>query len=274
MRYKGIVITDFDGTLLKNDQQICEKDIDTLHILREQNYCRTIATGRSLFSIQKIIGQDFPIDYIIFSTGAGIINWKTKEIFYKQSIKKEVYKEAFDLLKAYKIDFMLHKAIPENHHFLFYTFNESNSDFWNRVELYGKYAIKGNGFESAYDEASQLIAISDDASKYEKVKQELDNLKVIRATSPLNHKSTWIEIFNPNVSKGITAKWLWNFLQIPKASSLGIGNDYNDFDLLEETEYSFVVDNAPTELKSKYQNTKSNDENGFSNAVFQSFGIK
>jgi hydroxymethylpyrimidine pyrophosphatase-like HAD family hydrolase len=48
---------------------------------------------------------------------------------------------------------------------------------------------------------------------------------------------------------------------------MGIGNDFNDTDLLNYTDFSYVVENAPKELREKYQPVKSNNESGFSEAV-------
>lgn len=268
-----MVITDLDGTLLKNNKSFCENDLNTLFRLGEKNYCRTIATGRSLFSLQKIIYDNFPVDYVVFSSGAGIMNWKTKQIIFKQNLLHHEYLKAYDLLHDMKLDFMLHFPIPENHWFHYFGYNNENKDFYDRIEIYKEYAIKGKNGTQPFAEACQLLAINDHAEIYEKIKLELSELKVIRATSPLNHTSIWIEIFHNTVSKGFAAIWLCKFLNISMEATLGIGNDYNDFDLLEETNHSYVVANAPDDLKLHFEMTDSNDENGFSKAVKKSFGI-
>ena len=46
--YKGLFITDFDGTLLRTDRTLDEKDLETLEKLGRMNIVRVIATGRSL----------------------------------------------------------------------------------------------------------------------------------------------------------------------------------------------------------------------------------
>ncbi len=94
------------------------------------------------------------------------------------------------------------------------------------------------------------------------LKAKLPELKVIRATSPLDGESAWIEIFPAHVSKGHTAQWLCDFLKIDKESSLAIGNDYNDYDMLEWAEKSYVVQNAPQDLLERYKVIPSNDKDG------------
>ncbi len=72
-----------------------------------------------------------------------------------------------------------------------------------------------------------------------------------------------MEIFHRSVSKGNGVKFVCDSLNIGHEYTLGIGNDFNDLDLLEFTNYSYIVDNGPDELKSQFFNTRSNEENAF-----------
>jgi hydroxymethylpyrimidine pyrophosphatase-like HAD family hydrolase len=47
----------------------------------------------------------------------------------------------------------------------------------------------------------------------------------------------------------------------------GLGNDYNDIDFLNITGKSFMVENAPEDLKKMYELTVSNDENPLSKVI-------
>ena len=81
-----IVFTDLDGTLLNSSSQLSPRNRDMLYQLGEQNILRVVATGRSLFSARRVLTMDFPIDYLVFSTGAGIIDWKKQHILYKKNL--------------------------------------------------------------------------------------------------------------------------------------------------------------------------------------------
>ncbi|MCK5164776.1 MAG: HAD hydrolase family protein, partial [Desulfobacula sp.] len=80
---KRLFITDFDGTLLKDDKTISHEDIKTFEILRQKKIVIAIATGRSVYSFEKALkvidmgkgGKQLPVDYVIFSTGAGIMEF-------------------------------------------------------------------------------------------------------------------------------------------------------------------------------------------------------
>jgi hypothetical protein len=77
-----------------------------------------------------------------------------------------------------------------------------------------------------------------------------------------------MEIFPEGVSKGHSVDWLCKYLgDIQPNEILAIGNDYNDLDLLNYTPNSYLVSNAPEELKQKFKVVASNDESGFAEAV-------
>ena len=110
-------------------------------------------------------------------------------------------------------------------------------------------------------------------SDFDAIKQQVNGVKIIRATSPINGKTVWMEFFSPDVSKANGVKWLCDKLKIPVTLTLGVGNDYNDLDLLGFTSYSYIVDNAPDELKNKFSATAGNMESGFSKAVAMHFDL-
>ena len=104
-------------------------------------------------------------------------------------------------------------------------------------------------------------------SFYKYIANNLESLSVIRTTSPIDGKSTWIEIFPSSVSKSQAAEWLRLKCNIPRTRVMAVGNDYNDLDLLKWAHRSYVVGNAPNDLKSRFQIVAVNTQNGFSEAV-------
>ena len=102
---------------------------------------------------------------------------------------------------------------------------------------------------------------------YETIRRALPDYSVIRATSPLDGRSTWIEIFPSRTSKSGAIQWLAREFDAEPQDTLCLGNDYNDLDMLEWARTSFVVANAPADLRRRFDTVASNDENGFSDAV-------
>jgi len=99
------------------------------------------------------------------------------------------------------------------------------------------------------------------------IRAEMNDFNIIQTTSPLDGKSTWIEIFPTTVSKSQTAAWLAETLGIDRKAIVSVGNDYNDLDLLEWSPSSYVMDNAPADLKDRFTAVASNNEGGVAEAA-------
>jgi len=263
-----MVLTDLDGTLLRPDHSISQQDYDTLVELGARKIVRVIATGRSPFSLRRVVPPDFPIDYIIFSNGAGIYRWRDQSILLQHSLTSEQVATVYEVLQREKVDFMVHGAIPENHRFFYVRNQKVNPDFDGRIALYQEVAAELGDAAQLHAEACMILVIVEaEADYYEALKSKLPEFRVIRTTSPLNFKTLWIEIFPRPVSKALSAEWLCGELKIDPRHTIGIGNDYNDVDLLHWVANGFVVENAPLDLQSLFRVTNHHEDSGFSQAV-------
>ena len=265
-----IVISDLDGTLLPAQGEVSEFDLRTLNKLKEKEAVRVIATGRNLYSALSVLPDDFPIDFLIFSSGAGIYNWEKKELIFSQHLESELVFDLSSELIRLETDFMILDPIPNNHQFAYYRSGKSNPDFDRRLSLYKPFSSPIGDVEDTKRDACQLLVIlSNCVNGFNELKAKFKNVKIIRATSPLDHESIWMEIFPMHISKAYGAEWLCKHLNVDPDLSMVIGNDYNDLDLLEWGKYPFVVANAPKELKETYKVSKTVDESGFSYAIDQ-----
>jgi hypothetical protein len=264
-----LVMTDLDGTLLHSEGTFSAANLAVLQALGRQRILRCIATGRSLYSALRVLPPTFPIDYLIFSSGAGIVEWPTQQLLVAHHLSRTEVAAVVRLLTEVRLDFMVHRPIPDNHYFAYQSTGRDNPDFVRRCQRYRDFATPFTA-ASQCETACQVLAIDPrdgPRSHYESVKQQLPELKVIRSTSPLDGRSTWIEIFPPAVSKGRAGAWLARQHKLAPDHVLALGNDYNDLDLLRWAGQSFVVSNAPADLKQQYRSVRSNNDDGFAEAV-------
>ncbi|HSV93989.1 MAG TPA: HAD family hydrolase, partial [Desulfobacterales bacterium] len=243
----GLFVTDLDGTLLRSDRTFAAADLAALRRLGECGVVRVLATGRSLFSFEKVRTSELPLDYLVFSTGAGLAELPSGRIVRAQSLAPAEVRRACEVLRALALDFMVQRPIPETHAFAFHASGRPNPDFDRRIALYERFAFPLDGDAAGFGPATQLVAIVPPEGSPEtlpEVRRLLPELTVIRSTSPLDHRSTWIEIFPATVSKSRTTGWLADRLGIPRARTVAVGNDYNDLDLLDWAAERFVTANA------------------------------
>jgi HAD superfamily hydrolase (TIGR01484 family) len=266
----GLFVCDFDGTLLRSDRSFSDSDLNALIRLGELGIIRAIATGRSIYSINTVSISNLPVDFILFSSGAGISRHPDGRIIRKVSMEPHEVSLAIKILQANNLDFMVHHPIPDNHIFSYFESTSDNPDFITRIELYHQFAKPLETATDGFGNATQLLAIlppADNRPVIAMLKNALPGFNIIQTTSPLDGQSTWIEIFPTTVSKSLTAAWLSAAYGLKADRALSVGNDYNDLDLLEWAGCSFVVDNAPHDLKSRFPVVASNDECGVAEAI-------
>lgn len=263
-----LFITDLDGTLLTDKKNIASRDLQTLSRLRQARTVTAIATGRSYFSFQRAMDQmeldpaDLPVDYLIFSTGAGVMALDTGEILQSHSIPWEEVGIITAYFEEAGYDYMVHQAIPHTPYFLYKSHGCDNPDFMNRIRLYPGFAAPLEQDGQRFDAATQVLAVIPEGLKARKVsgiRSALPGFSVIHATSPLDHRSSWIEVFHKKVSKSLAAGWLAASLGILQKDVIALGNDYNDQDLLEWAGKGMVVDNAARDLKLRFEIVASNN---------------
>jgi Cof subfamily protein (haloacid dehalogenase superfamily) len=266
----GLFVCDFDGTLLRSDRSFSNADLEALKQLDEFGIVRVIATGRSIYSLNTVPISELPMDFIIFSSGAGIIQHPGGQIIRKVNLGAHEVSRAIAILRAEDLDFMVHRPIPDNHVFGYFESTPANADFKRRIDLYSQFAFPLDDVSDGFGTATQLLAILPPAGSLqviETIRKKLPGFNIIQTTSPLDGQSIWIEIFPATVSKGLTVAWLTAEFDLDPGRTLSIGNDYNDLDLLEWTASSFVVENAPDELKERFPVVASNNESGVAEGI-------
>jgi hydroxymethylpyrimidine pyrophosphatase-like HAD family hydrolase len=298
-RFRGLVVSDLDGTLLRRDHSVSPTDLETLVVLGSEPVLRVIATGRSLYSARNVLPDSFPIDYLIFSSGAGILDWRAKSLVQKHTLSANEVARAVSALKDLSADFMIHRPVPDNHYFVYYHSGRENPDFARRCDIYRDFAVPADYRDSFSGEACEVLAVEPpdadaaeslaasatelsgtssgglpgggrrDRGLHTRLAERLDPLKIIRATSPIDGLSTWVEIFPHGVSKASAAEWIALREGLGRTKALALGNDYNDLDLLDWAPTRYVVANAPASMLERYPSVGHHDENAFTEAVMR-----
>jgi hypothetical protein len=266
-----MVVTDLDGTLFQRDRRASSRNLQVLEELGRDGVLRVIATGRNLYSARKVLADSFPVDYLLFSSGAGIMEWPGQRLLRAVSMNGDQVEHTLALLAGRELDFMLHRPIPENHHFSYFRRSAlQNPDFEARLAVYAEFAVPADIARPPEGPACQFVVVEPpdrEPSAYHDLRARLPGLTVIRSTSPLDGRSRWIEIFSPQVSKSLAAAWLARERKIERDEVLAVGNDYNDLDLLEWAPKACLVGGSPPELGERFAVISGNGDADFAAAV-------
>ena len=276
---KGLFITDLDGTLLNDAKRISSQNLAALAGMQGVGIAVALATGRSNYSLAKLLEQlghcspatCLPIDYIIFSTGAGVMDYPSGRIPRSVSLTVREVQYISRVLEGLGLDYMIHKPVPDTAKFLYSMHRPGNLDFLRRLDCYKEFATPLTPATLAgFGQATEVLCIVSEESGHATASQLsrlLQQFSVIKATSPLDGRSLWIEIFAPTVSKSQACQWLAKELGVTREEVCAVGNDYNDQDLLQWAGASFVVANSPPVLRSQFPTVASNNDGGVAEAA-------
>ena len=267
-----LVATDLDGTFLRNDKTVSPSNLDTLRWLGEQGIVRVAATGRNMVKVKEVIHENVPFDYVVYSSGSGIFDFRHHQHIRTTSISCDSANLLVSFFLAEDLNFHAFRPAPDNHLHWYYRGSEFCEEFERYHQHHYPYAepLPSSGkLESGLSQF--LLVFPGDESRFYRMKESIEaicpEIRVIRATSPLETGYIWMEIFHKSVSKGNGVLFLCNLLGIDPDHTLGIGNDYNDIDLLEFTAHSFLTDNAPEELKQHFTILPANEEDAFAHVI-------
>lgn len=258
-------ISDLDGTILPRGGTISPGIQDAFRRAGNAGLVRVIATGRNLHSALDALPADFPIDYLVFSSGAGILRWHDKELLFASHLAEEQARQIAATLWDFNINFTVQREIPDNHRFYYTAFYPQHADYLRRIEYYAPFGTSIDAPEDIQGEATQFVMILDERQlcDLEEVRARLEGYSVVRSTSPLDNRAVWLEIFAPGIHKGATCRRLLDSLGIRPRRCIGIGNDYNDVDFLNMCGRAFVVANAADRLVRIYPTVASDRDGGF-----------
>ncbi|MCB6974030.1 MULTISPECIES: HAD-IIB family hydrolase [Butyricimonas] len=264
------IIIDLDGTTLPRGwNSLSEENKKALEEAGCAGITRVLATGRSVFSFRNALPEGLPIDYMVFSSGAGIMHWNDQRLLCTRELSPEETLDIATMLWEYDINFTIQQPIPDNHHFLYRNTSPLHEDFRRRVE---NYPGLGTSIQSTRDirgGATQFLVILDSKQLqlHGEIQEKLSGYSVIRSTSPIDNQAIWTEIFARDVNKGSSCQILLDQLDIRYDECAGLGNDYNDIDFLERCGHPFIVANAPEPLRGKFNNVTSDTNNGLAEFI-------
>ncbi len=260
------LITDLDATILPYGGSICNSTLEKLEDLGKKGVVRILATGRSLFSVKRAVTENFPIDYLVFSSGAGIMDWHDKRMLNARHIPNIEAKEIAERLWNRRINFMAQGEIPENHRFYYTDIPPVHPDYTMRLDIFKEFGEYLESPEDIEGMVSEFIVVLD--TRQIRIIGEIYELNreysVIKTTSPHNTGALWLEIFPFGLSKGSACETLLSELGIDiRNECAGIGNDFNDVDFLRLCRKSAVVGNAAPALRKEFQTVSEDAEGGF-----------
>ncbi|WP_026391540.1 HAD-IIB family hydrolase [Haploplasma modicum] len=254
---KKVLYSDLDGTLFRYNEFGAYIDINDQNAINkwtESNYFG-IATGRNIISINKHFNDNnlkINMPYVLIN-GALVYDHKNDLVVYQDKLNKEVIIEAINYANKHNLTMFLIGARTR-----YYV--GTNNDIALEHE---KIKVE----EINYDDISKINFVID-KSKYHDILKDIKKFDSFEKLELVPSSMTYIEIVNKGVSKYTGIIKAINYMSIEKYHLSAIGDYLNDYEMLKNSDLSFVPENGLDSLKelANYK-VKASNNNAVANTI-------
>ncbi len=240
-----LLVSDIDGTLNDKQFNLPPNNKEAITRFVKNGGYFTLCSGRNLASLKKHydkLGLETPA---IFSNGAGIYDFKTKEYIFLDTLSVECEKMILDIFKNHKftqltvfgIDtiyltkptcfYGLAISVLDKLDYKFCkSYNDLPTGMWTKASFFGS--------PSKVKKIQKLL-------KSEKYNKYFDCFLTSRFT---------LEVVKSGVNKGSAVKKLTEHLNLMPQNVAAIGDYYNDVKMLESVAHPVCCGQAPDDIKS------------------------
>ncbi|MCL1822038.1 MAG: HAD family hydrolase, partial [Prolixibacteraceae bacterium] len=133
-----LVATDLDGTFLRNDHSVSRRNLNALSRLGKNKITSVAATGRNLRKVREVT-RDAHFDFIVFSSGAGILDCHNDTIISYKNISAQTAQQFVKYLCERDFSFHAFHPAPDNHKLWYRRGSESNEEFEQYFQFHNSY---------------------------------------------------------------------------------------------------------------------------------------
>lgn len=255
-----LIICDLDETLLTTNKKITPKSIEAIKKAMDKGVKFIPATGRGYTCIDDTLNAldlyDKEQEYVISNNGAIITENKDFRHLTFQGLTWEVAKQIISFGLARKLCVQVFTARD------IYTFN-INEDEKEWLFMFKPDAILCEGEDFAFLEEMELVKVmyqNTDIPYLQSLVPELSDS--IKENTTISYSSNRYMEFTANgISKGSALQELSRLLNVKLEEMIAIGDNHNDFSMLEVAGLSAAVGNALPHIKEMCDYVAENDNN-------------
>ena len=279
----GLVLVDLDGTILIDGIKITNRVLDTLSLARERGCMVCVSTGRGLFMVPEQLRLPEAMDYLICANGAHVYDTIAGTL-REQTMTREQVLEMMDALRAlrpgwngfigdrayfewrsfsYMATGRMEPLTPERARKALHTGFGTRARGMSRKTKWGLRTMKRilthreNNFQvfrlRPYVEAAEdgIYKIGCSLASREACERAIAILEHMGDFEVARMGSRELEITAKGVTKGTSAQWLMDHLNVSQECTVAFGDSENDSPLIEVCGTFVAMGNADDRVKSR-----------------------
>lgn len=241
-----IIVSDLDGTLLKNDGSIGDETKKLIRELHKYDVKFSFATGRLHSAVTGIANELEINNPIITLDGSLIKDYPGEKIIFQSFVKSKYVKRAV----KYAENFLLYVALCHSDAIYF---TEFNSVIPKLISKFGACYEEVVSYDDYLDKTLEIVFIGDNKDSIKYVRDRFDFPYCFGCSANYfkshNHKGMYnLDIRKTGSSKGKGLKRLLKYLKIKEQQTVVLGDWYNDISMFESRAIKVAVANSIPEI--------------------------
>lgn len=249
----GMLVFDIDGTLTLDLHHISKKVVSTLNGYAQEGWQLLFLTGRT-FQWAAPIFQTLTSPYLLgLQNGAVILEMPEKKIVSKCLLPVDILPQIDTLLKGLSPDYALFSGYEQGDKVYFrkkrydaktlkYVMERGGilNEEWIDIESWDE--LKFTSFASL-----KWMGLKTQVQKVAHTLEHKMHIHIPINKDPFDPNYCVAQATHPNATKGKALK-MWMDKHPHKRPVIAAGDDWNDYEMLQEADIKIVIEGAPIEL--------------------------
>jgi len=231
-----LVVVDLDGTLLDRDRQVSPRDRAAVRRALDAGVVVTLASGRMFPLVESFVRQLELTAPTICYGGALIVDPLTAQPLFQRGVPLAL---SVEIIREARLRGWTSRAYVGTEVFV----ETIDVSAYNYESLARVNAVAVGDLESYLSEDPWHLAIDAPPEVTRDLVREMRARFAGRLNVTTGHPLL-TEFSHPAIDKGSALRWLANFMGIPLAQSIAIGDDWNDVAMLGVAGLAIAVANA------------------------------
>jgi Cof subfamily protein (haloacid dehalogenase superfamily) len=243
-----LIVVDVDGTLIGASRSISPGVRYAVNAATQRGVQVVLCTGRPEFGTRRYVEELALPGFHIFDAGAYIADPFTEAVLYQHGIERSLARRLLEYARQANLHLEVYVGTK-------YYVERENEQSRIHVEVMQHKPIIANLDEviaSQQVTKMEIITLSEaeNASVHDLADHFADEVELGWATAP-GTTAGFINVMAKGVSKGEAVLRLADYLAIPIAQVMGVGDGMNDEPMLRVVGVSVAMGDAPEQLKSQ-----------------------
>ena len=256
----SLVISDVDGTLVDRQKVLTERTLAAIAKLQQANILFTIASARPPFGLKSIVNT-LKLQQPFGSFNGGTILKPNLEIIDRTPLPPEAIPEIVSAIEGYGLDVWLNS---DRH---WYLKDPDGVHVAHHIKSLQFEPTVIGSYEDITDEICKIVGVGADFAAVAACETAMQQ-KFGSRLAATRSQAYYLDVTHPAANKGTVVKRLSQFLNIPAAEIVTIGDNNNDVFMFEQSGISIAMGNASTKVQQQATFvTATNENEGFAAAI-------